>query len=100
MNTYTTVVDTLNNLKEEGYVLDFNLKVDCIECKSPDMQLYPADFLIDKYYRFEGASNPDNTLLFTAISSVSGLKGTFVDAYGVYADSLTNDMIKKIKIMR
>ena len=100
MNTYTTLVDTLNNLKEEGYVLDFNLKTDCVECKSLNMRLYPADFLIDKYYRFEGASNPDDSAIVYAISSVSGLKGTLVDAYGVYADSLTNEMIKKIKIVR
>ena len=53
MNTYTTVSDTLNTLKEEGYVLDFNLKPDCVECKSPDIKLYPDDFVIDKFFRFE-----------------------------------------------
>ena len=100
MNTYTTVSATLNTLKEEGDVLDFNLKPDCIECKAPDMQLYPADFVIEKFYRFEGASDPDDSAIVYAISSKDGLKGTLIDAYGIYADSLTTEMIRKLKIMR
>jgi len=100
MNTHPTVSATLNTLKEEGYVLDFNLKPDCIECKAPDMQLYPADFVIEKFYRFEGASDPDDSAIVYAISSKDGLKGTLVDAYGIYADSLTTEMIRKLKIMR
>jgi hypothetical protein len=100
MKTYTTVTEALNGLNDEGFVLDFNLRADCVECKSLDMRLYPADFVIEKFYRFEGASNPADNAIVYAISSVTGLKGTLVDAYGVYADSLTNEMIKKIKIKR
>lgn len=81
-------------------MLDFNLKTDCIECKGPNIQLYPAEFVIDKFYRFEGASNPDDSAIVYAISSKDGLKGTLVDAYGVYADSLNNEMIEKLKIKR
>lgn len=100
MNSYTTVTDTLNTLKEEGYVLDFNLKTDCVECKSQDLKLSPEEFVIDKFYRFEGASNPDDNAIVYAISSRKGLKGTLIDAYGVYADSLTTEMIEKLKIRR
>ncbi|MGV3657855.1 MAG: phosphoribosylpyrophosphate synthetase [Chitinophagaceae bacterium] len=100
MNTYTTVSDTLNALKEEGFVLDFNLKSECVECKSLDLKLYPEDFVIEKFYRFEGASNPDDSAVIYAISSKDGLKGTVVDAYGVYADSLTTEMVDRLKIIR
>jgi hypothetical protein len=100
MNTYTTVTDTLDSLKREGYVLDFNLKPECLECISPNIKLYPNDFVIDKFYRFEGASNPDDNAIVYAISSKDGFKGTLVDAYGVYADSLNTAMIEKLKIRR
>jgi hypothetical protein len=100
MNTYTTVTDTLDSLKREGYVLDFNLKPECLECMSPNIKLYPNDFVIDKFYRFEGASNPDDNAIVYAISSKDGFKGTLVDAYGVYADSLDTAMIEKLKIRR
>lgn len=54
MYNNTTVTDTLKTLKEEGYELDFNLKPDCIECKSSDIKMHPDDFVIDKFFRFEG----------------------------------------------
>ncbi|RPD44178.1 phosphoribosylpyrophosphate synthetase [Paracnuella aquatica] len=98
MSNYTTVSQTLNALKNEGYDLDFNLKQDCVECKG--LELHPDEFIIDRFYRFEGASNPDDNAIVYAISSASGLKGTLVDAYGVYADSLTQEMIEKLRIKR
>jgi hypothetical protein len=100
MTTYTTLSETLTALQKEGYVLDFNLTSECIECKASNLQLYPDDFIIDKFYRFEGASNPDDSSIVYAISSKEGAKGTLVDAYGVYADSLNADMINKLKIAR
>jgi hypothetical protein len=56
--------------------------------------------VIDKFYRFEGDSNPDDNAIIFAISSKDGWKGTLLDAYGVYADSLSNEMIEKLKISR
>lgn len=100
MNTPPTVTDTLRMLKEEGYVLDFNLAQDCIECREHDLRMEPSHFMIDKFYRFEGASNPDDSAVIYAISSKDGLKGTLIDAYGVYADSMTTEMIEKLKIKR
>jgi hypothetical protein len=100
MENYATITELLNNLKEEGYELDFNLNNDCIECRAFDIKLHPDDFVIDKFFRFEGASNPDDNAIVYAISSKRGLKGTLIDAYGVYADSLTTEMVDKLKIKR
>lgn len=100
MSQYTTVTETLSALQQEGYVLDFNLKPDCVECGSPNIKLYPDDFVIDKFYRFEGASNPDDNAIVYAISSKDGLRGTLVDAYGIYSESLSDEMIQKLKINR
>jgi hypothetical protein len=63
-------------------------------------EVYPDDFVTDNYYRFEGASNRDDSAIVYAISSKDGLKGSMADAYGVYADSLTTEMISKLKIVR
>jgi hypothetical protein len=35
-----------------------------------------------------------------AISSKDGIKGVLVDAYGMYAESLNEEMIKKLSIHR
>ena len=62
--------------------------------------MHPSDFRIDEFYRFEGASNPDDNSIVYAISSNQGIRGVLVDAYGVYSDSLTEEMIDKLKISR
>src|SRR3954466_6786597 len=76
MHTYSTITSTLNTLHKEGYSIDFNLKPNCVECKSCNIALYPGDFVIDKFYRFEGASSPDDSAIVYAISAKDGLKGT------------------------
>jgi len=98
MEAYTTLSEALNGLKEEGYVLDFNLQSECVECKEEDIKLFPEDFVIDKFFRFEGDSNPDDSSILYAISSKDGAKGTLVDAYGVYSESLTPEMIERLRI--
>jgi hypothetical protein len=100
MNNYKTLSEATNGLKARGYTLDFNIKPDCIECAAQDLRLHPEDFAIDEFHRFEGMSNTDDNSIVYAISSKTGLKGVLVDAYGVYAASLNDDMIKKLRIKR
>jgi len=98
MTSYNTLSEAMNDLKKRGYDLDFNLKPDCIECSPLSLQLRPEDFSIDEVHRFEGMSNPDDNSILFAISSKRGReKGLLVDAYGVYADSLTPAMIAKLR---
>jgi hypothetical protein len=100
MKNYSSLSEAINDLKSRGYVEDFNLKPHCLECKSLSLQLNPEDFQVDEFYRFEGMSNPDDNSILFAISSSQGVKGVLVDAYGVYADNLTEGMIKKLAIKR
>lgn len=100
MKNYSSLSEAINDLKNRGYVEDFNLKRHCLECKALSLQLSPEDFQVDEFYRFEGMSNPDDNSILFAISSNQGVKGVLVDAYGVYADNLTEGMIKKLAIKR
>lgn len=97
MKQYSNLVEALNDLKSRGFSTDFNLKPDCLECPSMQLQLHPEEFEIREVYRFEGASNPaDNSVLYV-IESNQGLKGVLIDAYGVYAESLSLEMATKLK---
>jgi hypothetical protein len=99
MHTYDTLSEALADLRQRGYIEDLNLKPFCVECKSRELYLHPADFTVDEFYRFEGASNPDDNSIVFAISSQDGrLKGTLVDAYGTYAEYLTEEMIHKLRM--
>ncbi len=95
---YATLSQAINGLREQGYTEDFNLRGDCIQCLAHALELSPEDFEIDKVFRFEGASDPDdNSILFAISSKDETLKGVLVDAYGTYADPLTTEMIKKLR---
>jgi hypothetical protein len=62
--------------------------------------LRPDEFEISEFYRFEGMSDPADNAIVYAIQSHGGVKGVLVDAYGVYADEMTAEMVKKLKINR
>lgn len=98
MHSYTTLSEAIRDLKKRGYTEDFNLQPDCVSCAPLNLQWHPEDFTVDEFHRFEGMSNPDDNSIVYAISSNDGTKGTLVDAYGMYADSLTEPMIQKLNI--
>ena len=62
---------------------------------------FAADQLtIAEFYRFEGASDPDDMSIVYAIESRSGLRGTLTDAFGVYADPSVSDFIEEVALRR
>ncbi|MDI1322588.1 MAG: phosphoribosylpyrophosphate synthetase [Algoriphagus sp.] len=95
-NYETTLVETLEKLRKEGYTMDFNIKFDSLICGNTC--LLPQDFEVDQTFRFEGNTNPSDEAILFAISSTSGdLKGVLVNSYGVYADDMTEELINKLK---
>src|SRR5690349_5048027 len=99
MQAYDTLLDALNGLKKRGYTIDFNLAFDHVKCADTGVCLSPAQFEITEYYRFEGASDPEDLSVVYAIESKDGsLKGTLVSAYGVYSEGMNNEMLQKLEV--
>jgi len=98
MKTYETLSEAISGLKKRGYVHDFNLHPEWIECLPLQLVLGPSEFHVDEVHRFEGMTDPDDSSVLYAISSPTGAKGIIVDAYGAYAESLSRTMIEKLKI--
>lgn len=99
-NYYSSLSQATNGLMARGYVNDFNLKCDCIECPSLRLQLAPEQFKVDEFHRFEGMSSVDDNSIVFAISSDNGVKGLLIDAYGVYANNMSEPMIRRLVIDR
>jgi len=94
-NPMTTLTEVMENLKKEGYTVNFNLYENHIEDDSRTLRFHPVDFQIDRVYRFEGMSDPDDNSILYAISCRDGkTKGILVNAYGVYADPLSQEMVE------
>ncbi|MFV0564422.1 MAG: phosphoribosylpyrophosphate synthetase [Flavobacteriaceae bacterium] len=98
MRDFDTLSEAMNALRTEGYVEDFNLKQNCIECRNGEYKVFAKDFEIDEFFRFEGMSNPDDSSILYAISSKKhGLKGQLVNGYGIYTEDITNEMLQKLR---
>jgi hypothetical protein len=98
MKTFETLTEALEDLRKKGYSKDFNLQQDAIVCSDLDLKLHPKDFHVDEIYRFEGMNDPDDSTILFAVSSVEGVKGVIVDAYGAYANSINESMLQRLRI--
>ncbi len=99
MPYYDTLVYALEGLKERGYTVNFNIAFDKLMCTDNKICLNPDEFDIVEVHRFEGDSNPDDEDVVYAIESKdSSIKGVITSAFGMYADSASTDMLKKLSI--
>ena len=99
MNSPDTVTGALKELKGRGYTVDFNIAFDKIICSENKICLNPHEFEIVEVFRFEGDTNPSDEDVVYAIESKDGqIKGTMTSAYGMYAETASADMIKKLSI--
>ena len=98
MQNYDSLIQAIDDLKKRGYVEDFEIKPDGLQCNRLDLWLTPEDFIIEEFYRFEGDSNPDDSSIIYAISSKEGVKGTIADAYGAYAENINTRLAEKLQI--
>ncbi len=95
---YGTLSETINGLKSAGYTLDFNMRNENLVCLQDSITLSPEDFEIDKVYRFEGESNPDDESILYAISSAKfSIKGLLVNGYGISAVEISDTLISKLR---
>ena len=99
MERYTTLSETMEKLRKEGYTEDFNLQQTCLECRDGGFKVFADEFKVDSFYRFEGESNPSDSAILYAISSDKhGLKGVLVNAYGIYSDPVADEIMEKLKM--
>ncbi|TDG34964.1 phosphoribosylpyrophosphate synthetase [Pedobacter changchengzhani] len=96
--SFGTLSETINGLLKLGYSHDFNIQDECLVCNQHNITLSPEDFKIDKVYRFEGISDPEDESILYAISSEKfNIKGTLVNGYGISYDENTAKLVAKLQ---
>ena len=96
---YDTVSETINELLQHGYTVDFALlpEEECLVCKNNSLNLSPEEFEIDAVYRFEGNTDPGDEMIVYAISSPKyNVKGVVVNAYGMYSDAASSRIVERL----
>lgn len=98
MENYANLIDAIAGLRLQGYTLDFNLKQNCLTCLVGNYTLLHDEFHIDKSFRFDANTDPDDESILYAISSEKyNIKGILVNGYGTSAEPHTNEMVEKLK---
>ena len=92
---YGTVTEALTAFRKQGFNIDFNLSGDVIT--HPTGKLRAEEFEIVDLYRYEGDTDPADEATVYAIESKNGLKGVLVTGYGVSSDTVSDDILKKLR---
>ena len=99
MKSYDTVTEALKDLKLRGFTTDFNIAFDKLICSDNKICLNPNEFEIVETYRFEGDTDPgDENVVYAVGSKDSTIKGTISSAYGMYAETISTEMIQKLSM--
>ena len=91
---YETVSEAINQLREKGFTVDFNIEGDYLICENNKLQT--DEFEIVDVYRYEGDTDPADEATVYAIESPSGIKGVLVTGYGIYSDTFSSAVLSKL----
>lgn len=92
MYHYATASKAIEELKEKGYLIDYNIEEESI-LKNAD------DYEIEHIYRYEGMTNPDDESTVYGVSKKDGThKGIFVAGNLSFADNETAKILLNIEI--
>jgi len=95
---YKSLAHALTDLRARGFSKNFGLKKDSIYCFSEKLKLMPGEFEILESYRFEGRTDPyDSAAVYAIESKKYALKGTLVNAYGMFAEELSPELSAKFE---
>jgi len=89
----------IDELARRGYTAHFRAVEGGLQALGTGERFAQKDLTIRGYYRFEGASDPDDMAIAYAIETTSGVRGILVDAYGVYADPTISAALKGVPIL-
>ncbi len=99
MESYSSLIEAIEGLRKRGYTEDFKLKWNCLDCNNGQCEVLHNEFVIDEYHRFEEDTDPSEQSIIYAISSEKySLKGILINAYGVYAEPVTNELLERLEM--
>ena len=88
-------VDELTRL---GFPEDFRAVDGALQMASTGERVRPQELVIVEFRRFEGVSDPDDMAIVYGIEAATGVRGTVVDAFGVYSDPALSAVLQDVPV--
>jgi hypothetical protein len=95
-----TLADVMKDLTRQGFTEQFVPVAGGVRGVQSGRTFRAGQVTITAYHRFEGVSDPDDMSILYALETVSGIRGTLADAFGVYADSVVGAFIGDVAVRR
>ncbi|MBO9660237.1 MAG: hypothetical protein J7527_15565 [Chitinophagaceae bacterium] len=92
-----TLSSCMNKLIADGYTEQFKVGDEGLESPDSGKAYQPGEVHVRNFYRFEGASDPDDNSILYAIETDGGEKGLLTDAYGTYADPRVGKFMQEVE---
>ena len=93
---YLTVACAVDDLTRRGFTEDFRAVDGRLRTSGTGATVAPEDLVIREYHRFEGISDPDDMAIVYGVEARNGLRGTVVDAFGVYSDPALGALLEHV----
>jgi hypothetical protein len=91
-----TLAAAIDALARRGFIENLSVVGNRLRVAGTGLSFPPADVVIREHRRFEGVSDPDDMAILYAIEATGGVRGTLVDAYGVYSDPLISAFVSAV----
>jgi hypothetical protein len=95
---YLTVACAVDGLTRRGFTEDFRVVDGKLRATGTRETFRPEELVISEFHRFEGISDPDDMAIVYGVEASNGLRGTVVDAFGVYADPVLSALMARVPI--
>jgi hypothetical protein len=93
-----TLVGILDDLARRGFTERFGVAGNGLRAVEGGQTFRADELMIREFHRFEGISDPDDMSIVYAIESRDGIRGTLVDAFGVYANPAVSTVLESVPI--
>lgn len=94
-----SICEALAHFERLGYDKNIVPRFDHFEIRDGKEKLFPRDFVVDDFFRFDNSSDPDDQAIVYAISSPTHrIKGVFMEGYGLYQEEFSKEMIDQLKL--
>jgi hypothetical protein len=88
-----TLTHTMKHLHRQGFTGHFGVDAGRLREFNSGTTFIADEVHVCGHFRFEGLSDPGDMAIVYAIESRTGIRGTLVDAFGVYADPAISEFM-------
>ena len=97
---WRTLAGVMDDLAARGFTEHFMPSAGRLRAVEHDASFSADEVVISEYHRFEGVSDPDDMAILYAIEASGSIRGTLVDAFGVYSDPRVGLLMKEVRVQR